>query len=194
MRRIALCAGMALITSTPAALAAPPTTVTVDSHITPVVRAFTPHTGPATLAVNLFFTGANGTQAAVLKQVILKFSYGAHLNGSLFPSCTAARLLDKQPCPKGSLIGTGTGLGVVAGDSDNPLKENVVLQLYNGPKGKSITFRVKSAPNARLTLAVPVHAPRKTFRGGTYNYQLTADIPKELQHATALDIPITCLK
>src|SRR3954463_6362132 len=171
MRRIALCAGMALITSTPAALAAPPTTVTVDSHITPVVRAFTPHTGPATLAVNLFFTGANGTQAAVLKQVILKFSYGAHLNGSLFPSCTAARLLNKQPCPKGSLIGTGTGLGVVGGDSDNPLNENVVLQLYNGPRGKSIPSRVRPPPKEPVSLDVPFDAPLKTLGGGTYNYQ-----------------------
>src|SRR4051794_13509575 len=144
MRRIALCATTALLIAccaTTAALADGQTTVEIDSHVTPVVRAFTPKTTSATLAVNLTFTGANGTSAATLKQVILKFTYGAHVNGNLFPSCTADTIRNHRACPKGSRIGSGSGLGTV-GDGPDAAQEPITLELYNGPKGKSIVFRI----------------------------------------------------
>src|SRR4051794_33889394 len=114
MRRIALCATTALITSccfATAAFADGKTTVDIDSHVTPVIRAFTPHTTSATLAVNLTFSGENGTSAATLSRAVLKFTYGAKVNGNLFPSCTADKIRNHQACPKKSIIGSGTGLG-----------------------------------------------------------------------------------
>jgi hypothetical protein len=190
MRRIALCAAMALLTAcciTTAALAEGQTTVEIDSHVTPVIRAFTPNTTSATLAVNLTFSGENGTSAATLKQAILKFTYGAKVNGNLFPSCTAEKIRNHEPCPTGSRIGSGSGLGTV-GDGPDAVEEPIKIELYNGPKGKSIVFRILGDRPA--VIDVPFDAPLKTLSGGAYNYQLTVDVPEILQRVAGLPISI----
>lgn len=190
MPRIALCAMTALLTAcclAPSALAAGKTTVVVDSHVNPVIRAFTTKTTSATLAINLSFSGENGTPAATLKQVALKFTYGAHLNGKFFPSCSANQIRNHKPCPKGSKIGTGTALGTI-GDPPNAAEEPIVVTLYNGPKGKSITFRIQGQRPA--VIDVPFDAPLKTFTGGTYNYGLTVAVPDILQRVAGLPVSL----
>ena len=190
MRRIALCATTALLIAccfSTAAIADGQTTVVVDSHVTPVIRGFTSKTTAATLAVNLRFSGENGTQAATLRQVILKFTYGARLNGRYFPSCSAQMIRSHEACPKGSKIGTGTALGAV-GDAPNATEEPITVTLYNGPKGKSITFRIQGDRPA--VIDVSFDAPLKTFTGGTYNYQLTVDVPDILQRIAGLPISL----
>jgi hypothetical protein len=194
MRRIALCAVTALATAcafTTNALAEGQTTVEIDSHVTPVIRAFTPKTTSATLQVNLNFAGENGSSADVLSKLILKFTYGAKVNGNLFPSCTAQTIREHRPCPKGSLIGTGTGLGTV-GEPPNATEEPIKLTLYNGPKGKSIVFRIQG--EAPVVIDVPFDADFKTLSGGSYNYQLTVVIPDILQRVAGLPISIKFLK
>jgi hypothetical protein len=190
MRRIALCATTALLTSccfASAALADGKTTVDIDSHVTPVIRAFTPKTTASTLAVNLTFSGENGTSAAVLRQAILKFTYGAKVNGSLFPSCTADTIRNHEACPAGSKIGGGTGLGTV-GDGPDAAQEPIDITLYNGPKGKSIVFRIQG--KAPAVIDVPFDAPLKTLSGGTYNYELTVNVPDILQRVAGLPISL----
>src|SRR3954447_13033137 len=142
MRRIALCAMTALL-SLPAAAMADGSTVDIDSHVTPVIRQFTTKTTSATLAVNLTFHGPNGQPADTLQQAILKFTYGAHLNGNLFTSCSADDIRNHKRCPKGSQIGKGTGEGILGGGTDNPTTEPITITMFNGPKGKSITFEIK---------------------------------------------------
>src|SRR4051794_37224017 len=190
MRRPALCATAALLTAccfAAAALADGKTTVVVDSHVTPVIRPFTTRTTSATLRLKLSFSGANGTPAATLKQVNLRFTYGARLNGKLFPSCTADRIRNHKACPTGSKIGSGTALGQI-GDPSNPAEEPITLTLYNGPKGKSITFRVRGQRPA--VIDVPFDAPLKTFSGGTYNYGLFVTVPEILQRVAGLPISL----
>jgi hypothetical protein len=190
MRRIALCATTALLTPlcfTTSALADGKTTVDIDSHVTPVIRAFTPKTTSSTLAVNLTFSGENGTSAAVLRQAVLKFTYGAKVNGNLFPSCTADKIRNHQACPAGSKIGTGTGLGTV-GDGPDAAEEPIDITLYNGPKGKSIVFRIQG--KAPAVIDVPFDAPFKTLSGGSYNYELTVNVPDILQRVAGLPISL----
>jgi hypothetical protein len=190
MRRTALCAATALLIAccfATAAFADGQTTVVIDSHVTPVIRAFTPKTTSATLGVNLSFSGENGTQAATLKTVELKFTYGAHLNGKFFPSCSADMIRNHEKCPKGSKIGSGTALGTV-GDPPNAAEEPIVVTLYNGPKGKSITFRIQGQQPA--VIDVPFDAPLKTFTGGTYNYGLTVTVPDILQRIAGLPVSL----
>lgn len=190
MRRTALSATAALLTAccfATAALADGNTTVVVDSHVTPVIRPFTTKTTSATLGLKMTFSGANGTPAATLKQVILKFTYGARLNGKLFPSCTADKIRNHKPCPRGSQIGSGTALGQI-GDPPNAAEEPINLTLYNGPKGKSITFRVRGQQPA--VIDVPFDAPLKTFSGGTYNYGLFVTVPEILQRVAGLPISL----
>jgi hypothetical protein len=188
MRRIALCATAALAllgVFSISALADPgdQTTVTVDSHVTPVIRKFTPNTTSATLGVNLKFNGPNGGPANTLQQAVLKFTYGAHLNGNLFPSCSADQIRNHKACPKGSQIGKGSALGLL-GD----VKEPITVTLYNGPKGKSITFEIKGSKPA--VIDVPFDAPLKTFTGGTYNYGLTVNVPDILQVVAGIPVSL----
>lgn len=184
MRRIALCALVALLTTASTSGAAAPTAVTVDAHITPVIRAFTTHTTPSKLTVNLKFATTDGSQyTAALTQAVLNFSYGAHLNGALFPSCAAITIQSHKACPKGSQIGTGTGLGSLA-DAQEP----VTLTLFNGPKGKSITFEIKGQSPA--VFDVIFDAPLKTFSGGLYNYGLTVPVPAVLQRIAGVDVSL----
>lgn len=185
MRRIALGALAALLILPASSLA--DTTVDIDSHVTPVIRQFTTRTTSATLGVNLKFHGANGQPADTLQQVILKFTYGAHLNGNLFPSCSAARIRNHKACPKGSKIGSGDAVGVLGAGTANPAQEPINVTLYNGPKGKSITFRIQG--QAPAVIDVPFDAPLKTFKSGTYNYALTVNVPDILQ--TVAGIPIS---
>src|SRR3954451_21089772 len=179
MRRIALCATTALALACTSTTALAGTTVDIDSHVSPVIRQFTPKTSSATLGVNLKFHGANGHAADTLQSVVLKFTYGAKLHGELFPSCSAEQIRNHKPCPKGSQIGSGTALGLLAADSDDPVQEPITVALFNGPKGKSITFRIKGSRPA--VIDVPFDAPLKTLSGGSYNYQLTVNVPDILQ-------------
>jgi hypothetical protein len=187
MRRIAFCATTALLTLLPATALAQ-STVDIDSHVTPVIRAFTPKTTPVTLAVNLKFHGPNGQPADTLTKVVLKFTYGAHLNGALFKSCSADMIRNHKPCPKGSLIGSGTALGILGGGTSNPTQEPINVTLYNGPKGKSITFELKG--QAPAVIDVPFDAPLQTFSSGNYNYQLTVDVPDILQVVAGIPISL----
>jgi hypothetical protein len=164
------------------------TTVDIDSHVTPVIRQFTTRTTPATLAVNLKFHGANGQPADTLQQVILKFTYGAHVNGKLFPSCSADRIRNHKACPKGSKIGSGNALGVLGAGTANPAEEPINVTLYNGPKGKSITFRIQG--QAPAVIDVPFDAPLQTFKSGTYNYALTVNVPDILQMVAGIPISL----
>jgi hypothetical protein len=190
MRRIALCATLALLIASVTATSAfadGQTTVTIDSHVTPVIRAFTTKKTSATLAVNLNFAGPNGEQAATLKGVNLKFTYGAHLNGQFFPSCSADMIRNHQVCPKGSKVGSGTALGEV-GTGPDAAQEPIVVTLYNGPKGKSITFRIQGEQPA--VIDVPFDAPLTTFSTGDYNYGLNVVVPDILQRVAGLPISL----
>jgi hypothetical protein len=188
MRRIALGALAALLLLAVTAQAADDrTTVDIDAHVTPAVRKFQPKTTPSTLAINLKFDGPGEDSANTLQQAILKFTYGAKLNGSLFPSCSAQDIRDHKPCPKGSRIGSGTALGILGENPDNAIREPITVDLYNGPKGKSITFRIRGEQPA--VIDVPFDAPFKFFTTGDYNYQLTVDVPELLQ--VIVGIPVS---
>jgi hypothetical protein len=138
--------------------------------------------------VNLKFHGANGQPADTLQQVILRFTYGAHLNGNLFPSCSAKQIRNHKACPKGSKVGSGNALGVLGAGTANPAAEPINVTLYNGPKGKSITFRIQG--QAPAVIDVPFDAPLQTFKSGTYNYALTVNVPDILQMVAGIPISL----
>ena len=159
----------------------------IDSHINPVIRLFSPRTTPSTLAVNLKFHGPNGDLADPLTKAVLKFSYGAKLNGKYFPSCSAATINNHGKCPKGSKIGGGSALAEVGGG----FQEAVTVALFNGAKGNSIVFQIANVdPNAPVPLNDAFDAPLATNSGGTYNYTLTVNVPELLQRPNNVDISL----
>ena len=84
----------ALLLLCASANAATPTSVTVDAHITPVIRAFTTKTTPSTLAINLTFApDTQGDYAAALTQAVINFSYGAIAYAGFYVGSDWQRLL-----------------------------------------------------------------------------------------------------
>jgi hypothetical protein len=77
----------------------------------------------------------------VLQGVDFRFHSDAHLNGALFPSCSASRLRahngDLHICPKGSLIGSGSAAGRAVSLG---ISASGKLTMFNGPGGKSVTL------------------------------------------------------
>ena len=180
---VAALAVTALFATVPAALA--DNHVRLGGKITPVLRKFPKQPQPAALTVSLGFTGDNGEPASPLSRAIINFPYGAQLNGKLFPSCDVKKLEQngKSACPKGSRIGGGHALGNAAG-----IREPIQVSLYNGKGGKSIVFYVEGDRPA--VLHVPFEAPLKQFSSGPWNFQLTVNVPENLQHIDGLNADV----
>lgn len=164
------------------------TKVTIDSHLTPVIRLFQPRPVPATLSIALKFEGDNGGEPPVLQQAKVMFPYGANFNGNLFPSCDPAQLADNGPkaCPKGSKIGSGYAIGA---DPSGDIRQRVDVTLFNGKGGKSIVFYLVGHGDP-LSFAIPFAGPFQTFKGGDWHYGLTVPVPEALQRVAGIDISV----
>jgi len=122
-----------------------------------------------------------------LERVIVRFPNGVGKpNGNLFPSCSVAQLERAHnrlsACPRGSKIGGGRAVGTAV---DIGVTSSGVLTLFNGPKGKSITFNVNVTTPALINKSFS--APLRKI-SGRYGYVLTSPVPTELQNI--LDGPI----
>src|SRR3954454_6435301 len=84
-----------LVASLAAAGPASATKVTIDGHLTPVIRLFQPRPVPAALAIDLKFAGDDGGEPPVLQNAQVMFPYGATFNGKLFPACDPKALETK---------------------------------------------------------------------------------------------------
>jgi hypothetical protein len=144
------------------------------------------HGMPITLKFHLGITHPADSRYR-LDNVVVKFPSGVGApHGELFPSCSVAQLEKAHnrlsACPKGSKVGRGRAVGTAV---DIGVTSSGKLTLFNGPKGKSITFNVNITTPALInkTFSAPL---KKT--GGRYGYVLTNNIPTELQNI--LDGPI----
>lgn len=154
------------------------------NHLVPGLTS--KHGMPISLKVHLGITHPAGSRYR-LERVIVKFPGGvAKPNGNLFPSCSVAKLEAAHnrlsACPKASRIGKGRAVGTAV---DIGVTSSGVLTLFNGPKGKSITFNVNITTPALINKTFS--APLKKI-SGKYGYVLTNNIPTELQNI--LDGPI----
>jgi hypothetical protein len=192
--RIALAAATAtlIVAATAPAASAPGPTATLTSSVSPnhlVGRLSPGHGMPITLSYDARINHPAGSTYQ-LQKVVVKFPAGVGKpNGNLFPSCSVAQLKAAHnrlsACPKGSKIGSGKATGTAVA-LNPPVTSSGVLTLFNGPKGKSITFNVDITTPAFINDTFS--APLKKLSGGKYGYVLTNVIPADLQ--TILDGPI----
>lgn len=142
---------------------------------------------PVTLSYKATINHPAGSRLQ-LQKVVVKLPGGSigHVNGALFPSCSAATLNRAHgrlsACPKGSKIGSGIAIGTAV---DIGVTSSGTLTLFNGPHGKSIVFNVNITTPALINDSFD--APLKATHG-KYGYTLTSVIPADLQ--TILDGPI----
>ncbi|HET6447542.1 MAG TPA: hypothetical protein VFG31_00430 [Conexibacter sp.] len=144
------------------------------------------HGMPITLKFHLGITHPADSRYR-LDKVVVRFPSGVGApHGELFPSCSVAQLEKAHnrlsACPRGSKIGRGVAVGTAI---DLPVTSSGKLTLFNGPRGKSITFNVNITTPALInkTFSAPL---KKT--GGRYGYVLTSPVPTELQNI--IDGPI----
>ncbi len=120
-------------------------------------------------------------------------------NNKLFPGCDVSTIFqDEKQCPSESKIGTGTARGIGLG-----LDQQVTLTAFNLPGGKGGAVLVVG--DSPLIIREVVVASLKTLRNDPlYKYQLTFDVPRNLQSPAPgviaavkdfrLNIPVKYLK
>jgi hypothetical protein len=128
---------------------------------------------PLTVQTKFTIRDDTGVQPSPLRRIVIRFQRGATLNWRLFPKCSLAALRrrGRSACPRGSVIGRGTGAG-----SAQPIIANVPadVTMFNGAPidGKpSILFEVRPAIASAFSGAGTVRL------GASGQAALTVEIP-----------------
>ncbi len=178
---VALAGGCGLLASGGAASAR--TSVAMSGVVTPAISKFTtvPQNVKLTMEGRMVGDDNDGLFADTSTRIVLSFTHGARVNGALFPSCDARRLKlaagNPKACPKGSRIGGGFAFG-----SAISVLAKLRMDVYNGPKGKSMIFWFETANPVRVRQMIV--APFEQLKGGRYGFRLTLPIPQGLQELT----------
>jgi hypothetical protein len=114
-----------------------------------------------------------GTQPSPLRRVVEHYRDGGTFNGRLFPRCKLSELEDGGPaaCPRGSLVGAGTGTG-----SARPIVDSVraKLILFSGElEGGNPTILIYVRPELGPSFVVRTVVSKE--RDGTYTS--TVEVP-----------------
>ena len=89
---------------------------------------------PTGLFINIRSTDPAAPQPPIMNRILMKLQKGAKYNARRFKRCKLAVLRARGPksCPKGSQIGTGTGIGRALPVVEDPV--NAKLTLFNGDR------------------------------------------------------------
>lgn len=144
------------------------------------VRASSPR--PLTLTVDARFrSDVPGDFPGTIKQATISFPRGLRTNGALFPSCDPAALQRAHgrpsACPRGSRLGAGRARGTSPQVVD--MFENLGVEVYNGPGGRSLLFFVHG--REPLVVRGLIVAPLARVGAGRFGYRLTMPVPHSLQ-------------
>ncbi len=193
LRKVAL-AACGLVVATAAAIApaaeapAPRPVVTLTARVSPS-RLPIPRGTPMTLKLKTDFSSVPAGGNFVLQHAEYRFGRGARFNGTLFPSCSAARLRRAQgrlsACPKGSRVGSGvaTGRAVAVG-----IRSSGRLTVFNGPGGRSVVLNVVVVTPALINATFEARIVR--LHGSRYAFKLSSAVPPELQRVLDGDVVV----
>jgi hypothetical protein len=136
----------------------------------------------AGVGVNFEASDPAAAQPPIMNKIQINFQKGGKFNGSKFPKCTTATLQSKGPsgCPKGSKIGSGTGVGYAKPVVTDPV--NGKLTIFNG--GNQILVFV--LPDLGPTFVTPCKV--------TGGYNLTCTIPPIKTLPSAPDASVGTVK
>jgi hypothetical protein len=139
------------------------------------------------LTAGLSWTGLSPATAPAVTRVELWFPAGSLYNGASYPSCSYDRLNAAGPdaCPKGSIMGSGTGTAFADTVVTRPR-----ITVVNGGGTRVYFYTVLNNP-ARVQ--VPVIGYVNRLRG-TFAYHLSATIPPLLRVVAGVPIKFTGLQ
>ncbi|HMJ03567.1 MAG TPA: hypothetical protein VK506_11525 [Conexibacter sp.] len=158
------------------------TVVTIDGNVTPAITAFTLKPQILSLSLDLRFSSdVAGELPGTVARTTVFFPHGPRVNSALFPSCNPQRLLrmrgSSRACPSGSRIGGGRALGT--SPSFEGVNERLTVDLYNGPRGRSILFYLRGLNP--VAISGMINASFTPLRGGRWGYKLALRVPEGLQ-------------
>jgi hypothetical protein len=178
---IVAAAALMLAAAAPAANAASPV-VKLKASISPSA-IHTAHGSvgtPVKLHIDTAFsTDTPGAEFFTIQKAVVFFPSGAATNGRLFKSCSASQISRAggvlSRCPRGSKIGGGT---VKAKAIQLSVISNGRVAMFNGPRGRSITFNIQTSIPANINESFDAPLVRVH---GKYGYKLTLSVPHSLQ-------------
>jgi hypothetical protein len=137
---------------------------------------------PTGVGVSFEASDPAAPQPPIMTKIQINFQKGGKWNGAKFPKCSSSTLLSKGPsgCPKGSKIGTGTGVGYAKPVVTDPVAAK--LTIFNG--GNAINVFV--LPDLGPTFVTPCK-----ISGG---YNLTCTIPPIKTLPSAPDAAVGTVK
>ena len=153
---------------------------TIDGVLSPSKAGTVKKPKPVSLALHLFVTTDQGEQAPASKRVQVRLPRGLVFNGAKLASCTKAIVQDSasdpdKKCKKGARIGGGSAKAML-GDT----VINLVVRVYNGPKGKSVLLRLDTPQGATPAVHTGFEAKLSKIASGPYGVLLDVQIPKSL--------------
>jgi hypothetical protein len=139
------------------------------------------------LTTALSWTGLNPATAVGVTKVELWFPAGSLYNGASYPSCSYGRLNAAGPdaCPKGSIMGSGTGTAFADTVVTRPR-----ITVVNGGATRVYFYTVLNNP-ARVQIPVIGYVTRAR---GAFAYHLSATIPPQLRVVAGVPIKFTGLQ
>jgi hypothetical protein len=139
------------------------------------------------LTTALSWTGLNPATAVGVTKVELWFPVGSLYNGASYPSCSYDRLNAAGPnaCPKGSIMGSGTGTAFADTVVTRPR-----ITVVNGGATRVYFYTVLNNP-ARVQIPVIGYVTRVP---GAFAYHLSATIPPQLRVVAGVPIKFTGLQ
>jgi hypothetical protein len=169
----------------------PPTKLTVDPPKVVPNKAGTPSKPQGvSLTVSMHWDTPEDAERPIVQTFDVLFPQGSKYNGDKFPSCsqtTMARNRGTANCPKGSIMGQGSGVAYADDVFTRPQ-----ITVVNGGKDKVYFFTVLSNP-ARVQAPVLGKITKLGTRG-KYAYKLHVEVPKVLQVVAGVPIQLKDLK
>ncbi len=158
-----------------------PITLTVDAKVTPDKAGTKRHPQGVKLSVTARFDVPEAYDPPLVDRITVLFPKGGRYNGAKFPRCSQSTLARKgvSACPKGSIMGKGSGKAMA---DDVPTYPKVTI--VNGGAKRVYFYTVMTNP-ARVQAPV---VGKVTKLGGKYSYKLQAQIPKSLQIVAGVPI------
>lgn len=158
-----------------------PITMSLDATVTPNKAGTKKHPQGVKLAVTAKFDISEAYDPPLVDPVTVLFPKGGLYNGAKYPKCSETTLARKgvSGCPKGSIMGKGSGKAMA---DDVPTYPKVTI--VNGGARRVYFYTV-------LTNPARVQAPivgKITKLSGQYSYKLQAQIPKSLQIVAGVPI------
>ncbi|MFL5844490.1 MAG: hypothetical protein ACJ762_07335 [Solirubrobacteraceae bacterium] len=185
MRKLALPALVVLASG--AAIAAaqdqPITTLTSSAKVTPTNGGTKAKPQAHKLTFNAHWETPGDVERPIVQKFVVLFPKGALYNGGKYPKCSANTMArgGTKACPKGSIMGHGTGDAYADQVITHP-----DITVVNGGKDKVYFYTILNNP-ARVQSPV---LGKITKMSGKWAYKLEAKVPEVLQIVAGVPIAL----